>query len=255
MLLSRIIPCLLLQQNGLVKTTKFKNSKYVGDPINAVKIFNEKKVDELIILDIDSTQKNKEPNYKLIKSIAEESRMPLSYGGGIKNADQAKKIFSLGLEKIIINSEFFNNYKIVDDIANLSGSQSISVCVDIKKNIFSKYNIYIDRGKKKVKMSLNNFFDIINNLQIGEIVINSIDNDGVMNGYDLNLFNTFRTQTSLPITMLGGAGHVNDLKKLIKASGGVVGAAAGSLFVFKGKYRAVLINYPSEKIKNEILYI
>jgi len=231
----------------LVKTVKFKSPKYVGDPINAVKIFNEKEVDELIVLDIDATVNQGEPNYKMIEHLANESRMPLCYGGGIKTPEQAQKIIKLGVEKVAISSAVIDNPKVLIDIANIIGRQSVVVVLDVKKNIFGSYEIYTHNGKQKVKRKLYDFIRELESIGIGELVINSIDNDGVMKGYDLTLIDKVRDSIDIPLTVLGGAGTYEDILELIQRHK-IIGAAAGSLFVFKGVYKAVLINYIPEKI-------
>ncbi len=251
MLQPRIIPCLLVHKKGLVKTTKFKDSKYVGDPINAVKIFNEKEADELTVLDIDATVENREPDFKMIENLAVECRMPLCYGGGIKTVDQALRILSLGVEKIALSSVILDNPKLISEISERVGNQSVVVVLDVKKKLLgNKYEVFTHNGTKKTGKCPIDFAIEIEKLGAGEIVINSIDNDGVMNGYDLNLVEKIKEKISIPFTVLGGAGSVDDIRKLVSKYS-VIGAAAGSLFVFKGKYRAVLINYPSpqEKIK------
>ena len=251
MLRPRIIPCLLLQNNGLVKTVNFKNPKYVGDPINAVRIFNEKEVDELMIFDIDATVLKNEPNYGLIERIANQSRMPLCYGGGIKTVKQAKRIFGLGVEKIALSSSVVDNPNLITQIGDLVGAQSVIVVLDVKKNIFGKYNIYTNNGNINTGIDPLKFVKEAENLGAGEIVLNSIDNDGLMKGYDTNILDLVRKKIDLHLTILGGAGSLEDIKNIIKKYN-VIGLAAGSLFVFKGKFRAVLINYPS-KVEKDIL--
>ncbi len=254
MLRSRIIPCLLVHKKGLVKTVGFKDAKYVGDPINAVKIFNEKEVDELIVLDIDATAENRPPNYEMIKNLATECRMPFCYGGGITTVEQSKKIIELGAEKIAISSAAVNNPIIIKQIGEAIGVQSVVVIVDIKKRsklLGGGYDIYTNNGKIKAKVKLNEFIDILNKIGVGEIVVNSIDNDGTMNGYDDALISLFREKTNYPMTVLGGAGNLDDIKLLISKYK-IIGAAAGSLFVFKGKYKAVLINYPNREEKSRL---
>ena len=247
MLRSRIIPCLLVHKKGLVKTVKFKDPKYVGDPINAVKIFNEKEVDELIVLDIDATLEKKEPNLKMIKSLADECRMPFCYGGGITNVEQARKIISLGAEKVALSSSALNNMELCKEIGKIIGNQSVVVVIDVKKKkLFGGYDIYTHNGTIKSKWKLDELVEKLNEIGIGEIVVNSIDNDGVMQGYDFALVEKIRKKCSMPITVLGGAGTLSDIQNLISKFK-IIGAAAGSLFVFKGKYRAVLINYPNRK--------
>jgi imidazole glycerol-phosphate synthase subunit HisF len=252
MLRPRIIPCLLLQDNGLVKTIKFKDPKYVGDPINAVRIFNEKEVDELAIFDIDATTLNIEPNYSLIERIANQSRMPLCYGGGIKTVEQAQRIFGLGVEKIALSSSVVDNPELITDIGCRVGSQSVIVVVDVKKKLFGGYEVFTHNGKKSTGIDPFMFIEKVQKLGAGEIIINSIDKDGSMKGYDLVLIEKVRKSTTLPVTILGGAGSLDDMAMAIEENG-IIGASAGSLFVFKGPYKAVLINYPNPHQK-DILY-
>lgn len=252
MLRSRIIPCLLVRDKGLVKTVKFKEGKYVGDPINAVKIFNEKEVDELIVLDIDATKDSREPDYKLIEKLALECRMPFCYGGGIRTKNQASKIIGLGVEKVALSSAIVVNPMLISEIANEIGSQSVVAVLDVKKKRFgSKYEVWthnanVNTGKCPVEFSKE-----LESLGVGEIVINSIANDGVMKGYDLDIVDKVRSSITVPMTVLGGAGSSNDIENLVDRYG-VIGAAAGSLFVFKGVYKAVLISYLSEEDKTLI---
>ena len=247
MLRSRIIPCLLIHNKGLVKTVKFKEPKYVGDPINAVKIFNEKEVDELIVLDIDDTKENRGPNLKMIKNLADECRMPLCYGGGINTVEQAVKIISLGVEKVALSYSALKDIELCQQIGDIIGNQSVVVVIDVKKKkLFGGYDIYTHNGTKKSKWSLFGFIAKLEEIGIGEIVINSIDNDGVMQGYDIPLLESVREKCTMPITVLGGAGSLEDIKKIISKFK-TIGVAAGSLFVFKGKYRAVLISYPNRQ--------
>jgi len=253
MLYSRIIPVLLIQDKGLVKTVKFKDPKYVGDPINAVRIFNEKEVDELTVLDIDATGQNREPDYRTIENLASECRMPLCYGGGVKNLEQANRILSLGVEKVAISSAALEKPDLLTEIADQVGRQSVVLVLDIKKRMLgNKYDCYIGNGKVNTKICPFEFARDAERLGVGEIVINSIDNDGVMKGYDLEFIRKFNSGTGVPVTVLGGAGSLEDITCLIEQNG-IIGAAAGSLFVFKGKYRAVLINYPSRSQKTDIL--
>lgn len=232
-----------MHDSGLVKTKQFKDSKYVGDPLNAVKIFNEKAVDELMFLDIDASSLRKAPNLALLRSLAVESRMPLAYGGGIRTADQATQIIAMGFEKVSISSAALARPALIKEMAEAVGGQSVVVTIDVRKNkLFGGYTIYTHNGLEKHKVSLLEFCQQATELGAGEIVINSIDRDGMMNGYDLDLARQVRAAISTPISILGGAGSVDDMQKLIDTVG-VVGAAAGSLFVFKGAFRAVLINY------------
>jgi len=253
MLYPRIIPCLLVHNKGLVKTTKFKDPKYVGDPINAVKIFNEKEVDELFVADIDASRLGNEPDYKMIENLATECRMPLCYGGGIKTVEQAQRIFSLGVEKIAISSLAIEKPELVAEIAERVGNQSVVIVLDVRKKTFgSNYELYMHNGTKSTGIDPLAFAVKMQKLGAGEIVVNSIDQDGVMKGYDLNLINKIRDLISIPMTVLGGAGSLEDMGKIIQQHG-IIGVAAGSLFVFKGKFRAVLINYPTPQIKNDLL--
>lgn len=251
MLRPRIIPSLLIQDNGLVKTVNFKNPKYVGDPINAVKIFNEKAVDELAMFDIDATVKGYEPNYSLIERIANQSRMPLCYGGGVKTVEQAQKIFGLGIEKIALSSAILQNPNLITQIADRVGAQSVIVVLDVKKKLFGGYEVYTHNGKKSTGINPFKFIQEVQKLGAGEIIINSIDQDGVMKGFDHALIDKAREQSSLPMTVLGGAGSLNDIKEVIDKHK-IIGVAAGSLFVFKGVYKAVLINYPTKEEKETL---
>lgn len=244
MLRPRIIPCLLVQKKGLVKTVKFGPGKYVGDPINAVKIFNEKEADELIVLDIDATANGVEPDFALIQKLAAECRMPLCYGGGIKTVEQASRIISLGVEKVALSSAALANPGLITAIAREIGSQSIVVVLDVKRSLFGKYEVYTHNGKKATGRTPVELAKEAEALGAGEVVINAIDLDGQMKGYDLELARRVREAVGLPMSVLGGAGSLEDIGKLISTCG-VVGASAGSLFVFKGKLRAVLINYPT----------
>jgi len=249
MLRSRVIPVLLIKDKGLVKSIKFSDYKYLGDPINAVRIFNEKRVDELMMIDIDATINSQKPNFEMIGYWASECRMPLCYGGGIKTLNEAEKIFSLGVEKVALSSIVFSNPTIVKEISQKVGSQSVVIVIDVKKNIFGKYQVYSHNGKVPVKVDLVDFVKKLEDLGAGEIIINSIDRDGTMKGYDITLAKKIRNSISLPITIIGGVGSFNHIKELINEFK-IIGAGVGSLFVFKGKYRAVLINYLNLDQKN-----
>ena len=252
MLRPRIIPCLLVKNRGLVKTVKFSSPKYVGDPINAVKIFNEKEVDELAVFDIDATTDNREPDYRMIENLAAECRMPLCYGGGVKTVKHAERTLSLGVEKVAISSAASDEPVLVTKIAEHIGAQSVVVVLDVKKRLFGdKFEVWIRNGKKNSGRCPIEFSKELEDLGAGEIVINSIDNDGIMKGYDFSLVDKIRESISIPVTVLGGAGSLKDIEQLINRYG-IVGAAAGSLFVFKGIYRAVLISYPSRAEKEKM---
>jgi len=237
----------------LVKTVRFADPKYVGDPVNAVKIFNEKEADELIVVDIDATAENREPNFRLISQIAVECRMPLCYGGGIKSVEHAKRIIGLGVEKIAISSAAIQNPELAAAIAREIGSQSVVVVLDVKRKRWgSGYEVWTHNGKQNSKQAPIDLVARAEQLGAGEIVVNSIDEDGRMAGYDLDLAHQVRQATRLPMTVLGGAGSLDHIQALI-ARCGVIGASAGSLFVFKGPYKAVLINYPTPTQKEALI--
>jgi cyclase len=235
---------LLLRDKGLVKTVGFAEPKYVGDPINAVKIFNEKEVDELMVLDIDATVRGHGPDYRTIQNIAAESRMPVCYGGGVKTAEEAKTIIGLGIEKVAMSSAAIERPGLISEVAEGVGSQSVVVVLDVKARGRGQYDVWTHNGRANTGRSPTEVAARAEELGVGEIVVNSIDHDGRMKGYDLEAVRQVRQATNVPITALGGAGSLKDIGELIR-SFGVIGAAAGSLFVFKGVYRAVLINYPS----------
>lgn len=252
MLRPRIIPCLLVKDQGLVKTENFKNPRYLGDPMNAVRIFNEKEVDELVILDIDATLEGRGPDLHMIKHWAEECRMPLCYGGGVTTVEQAQQIFALGVEKIALSSGAINNPQLVTELSEKVGAQSVVIILDVKKKLFGGYEVYTHNGKKATGKSPMDWIKIFQDLGAGEIVINNIDEDGKMKGYDINLLEKCKSITKLPFTALGGAGTLEDIALLINKFG-IIGCSAGSLFVYKGKLKAVLINYPSFEEKEEII--
>jgi len=254
MLRPRIIPCLLVHQGGLVKTQAFKDPKYVGDPINAVKIFNEKEADELIVLDIDATVQGREPDFGLIAKLAAECRMPLCYGGGVTTAEQAARIVDMGVEKVAVSAAAIVNPVLLTEMAAAVGRQSVVVVLDVRKKsgLFVKgFEVCSHNGKQAHKQDPVALAVQLQEAGAGEIVVNSIDRDGFMQGYDLDLAVQFRHALKVPVTFLGGAGSLDDIGQLVSRVG-VVGAAVGSLFVFKGKYRAVLINYPTPVQKTQL---
>jgi cyclase len=253
MLRPRIIPCLLVHQGGLVKTQGFKEPKYVGDPINAVRIFNEKEADELMVLDIDATVNKVAPDFALIAKLAAECRMPLCYGGGVTTAEQAARIVDMGVEKVALSAAAIANPSLLTEMAAAVGQQSVVAVLDVRRRtgLFSKgYELCTHNGKTVHKLEPVAFAKQLQDAGAGEIVINSVDRDGLMQGYDLELATQFKQALKVPLTFLGGVGSLDHMGELISKLG-VVGVAAGSLFVFKGKYRAVLINYPNpeQKIK------
>ncbi len=241
-----------MHEKGLVKTVSFKSPKYVGDPINAVRIFNEKESDELMVLDIDASANDREPDYSMIEKLASECRMPLCYGGGIKTVEQAQHIFSLGVEKVALSSAAIADPDIITRIAERVGTQSAVVVLDVKKKFLGGYEVVTHNGRKSTGKSPFELAALFQRKGAGEIVINSVDADGQMKGYDMVLAEKVRKEISVPLTILGGAGTTDDLGLLINKFG-IIGASAGSLFVFRGVYKAVLINYPAPESKEELL--
>lgn len=242
----RVIPVLLLKNGGLVKTVKFKKPNYIGDPINAVKIFNEKEVDELVFLDIEATKLGKEPDYNKIEEIASECFMPLAYGGGIKNIDQVKHIVGIGVEKVILNTSAALKTELISQIAGIYGSQCAVVSVDVRKDMFGKYVCYIHSGKYKVKQKITDFVKSLENAGAGEIILTSIDREGTFKGYDIDLIRQVTEKVSIPVVANGGASKIEDFAEAV-LKGGASAVAAGSLFVYKSENRGVLINYPSQE--------
>lgn len=252
MLKPRIIPCLLLHNGGLYKTVSFGQHKYVGDPLNAVRIFNEKEVDELMVIDIDASRFGHTPNYKLIANLALECRMPLCYGGGVNSIEQFDRIIGLGIEKVAVSSAAIDTPDLISKAAARIGSQSVVAVIDVKKTgFFKNYEVVILNARKRTGLEPSVWAAKLQQLGAGEIVLNSVDQDGEMKGYDFDLIDSVRNSVSIPMTVLGGAGSMECIKSLFNRYG-VIGAGAGSLFVFKGKYRAVLINYPSREEKAKI---
>jgi cyclase len=241
MLRSRFIPVLLLDEGELVKTKKFDEGIYVGDPINAIRIFNEKVVDELSLFDISATSNGYEIDFELLKDIAVNANMPLTYGGGIRTVETAAKIISLGFEKISISSVLFENENLIREVTSEIGTQSLVVCLDVKK-INNEYLIFTHRGKKKAPLSLIDTLKIFERYPVGEIVINSIDRDGTFQGYDFELAKLIRGLSTVNLSILGGCKDVNDFIELENLIG-ICGCAAGSYFTFFGKNNAVLLNY------------
>lgn len=242
----------MLKNQGLVKTIKFKDPKYVGDPINAVRIFNEKEVDELTFLDITATIENRKPNFKLIADIASESFMPFGYGGGVKDLNDMKELFNLGVEKVIVNSYAVENPEFIKKASDLFGSQSIVVSIDVKKTLLGKYEMYTLGGKKNTKLDPVAFANQMEIMGAGEVFLNSIDRDGTMQGYDIDLIKKVSEVINIPVVACGGAGRIEDFAEVVK-KGGASAVAAGSMFVFHGKHRAVLINYPSVQVLERVL--
>jgi cyclase len=247
MLQTRVIPVLLLKGKGLVKTIQFKKEVYIGDPINAVKILNDKEVDELVFLDIQVSKKNEEPNFSLLQHIATECFMPIAYGGGVKTSETAKKLFSMGIEKVIFNTVLFETPQIISQVSNYAGNQSVIASIDVKKNLLGKYNVFSHSGKNIIIKDPIAFAKELENLGAGEIMINAVDNDGMMNGYATDIIQKISSSLTIPVIACGGAKNIQDFKKAVKV-GGASAVAAGSMFVFYGVHKAVLINYPERAI-------
>lgn len=247
--LARLVPCLLLQDRKLVKTVRFARPAYVGDPINAVRIFNEREVDELAILDIGATPQAQSPNFDLIEAIVSEAFMPVAYGGGIRSVEDIRRLFSLGVEKAVLATAAVENERLLADAVLMFGSQSIVACLDIRKNLFGKYEAYTRCGTRRQSASPMQIVDGFVGGGAGEILINSIDRDGTMSGYDLKTIAEIAARVSVPVMACGGAGTLADAKEAIRA--GASSAAAGSMFVYHGKHRAVLINYPNSEQRQE----
>lgn len=243
MLLPRVIPCLLLQDGGLVKTVRFKSAKYVGDPINAIKIFNDKRVDELIVLDIAASRERREPNYTLIEEIASECFMPLCYGGAVTTLAQAKKIVNLGVEKIAVNHAAIARPEVVRELAAQLGSQSVVACIDVKKSWSGRYRVYDSAKGKLTDMAPLDHAARLVALGAGEVLINSVDRDGTQQGYDNDLIRPLTRGLRVPVIACGGAWTTEHIRTVVKDAGASA-AAAGSMFVFQGPHRAVLISYP-----------
>jgi imidazole glycerol-phosphate synthase subunit HisF len=242
MLKHRVIPCLLLQNRGLVKTRAFANPKYVGDPINAIRIFNEKEVDELMVLDITASKDHREPDYALIEQFAGECFMPLAYGGGIKSVEQARRLFALGVEKICMQTAVLEDLSLITRLANQFGSQSILVSIDVKKNWRGRPQLYAAATGKTLSLDWCSYLVQAVQAGAGEAVLSAVDRDGMMQGMDLEIIRRAAVAVSVPLIAVGGAGSLVDIKAAVDAGASAV--AAGAFFVFHGPHRAVLITYP-----------
>jgi imidazole glycerol-phosphate synthase subunit HisF len=240
---NRVIPVLLLMGNGIYKTVRFESPKYIGDPINAVKIFNEKEVDELILIDIIATSDSRKINYDLINNIASEAFMPICYGGGINRIDQINKLLKIGIEKVSINTQAINDISFIKDSAENFGSSTIVVSIDIRKNIFGKFMVYTNRGTKNTGLDPIEFANDLENMGAGELLITSINQEGTLKGYEINILKKITEQVGIPVIANGGGGGLKDMNKVISEAN-VSAVSAGSMFVYYGKHKAVLINYP-----------
>ena len=245
MLKHRVIPCLLLRNGGLVKTVKFSNAKYVGDPVNAIRIFNDKEVDELMVLDITASKEKKEPNYTLIEQFASECFMPLCYGGGIKNMEQAQKLFNAGIEKICLQTAVLDDLSLIKSLSDKWGSSSILVSIDIKRNWLGQPKLYSAATGKTMDKKWTDFLQEAVKAGAGEVVLNAVDRDGTMKGMDTELIKEAAEILSVPLVAVGGVGNLADIKAAVDAGASAV--SAGTFFVFHGPHKAVLITYPKYK--------
>ena len=241
---ARVIPCLLLRGSGLVKTVRFRAPTYVGDPRNAVKIFNEKEVDELVVLDIEATHAGRPPQFELLKEIVSEAFMPVAYGGGIQSIEHARAIIALGVEKIVVSTAAVQIPALVASAVRELGSQSVVVCLDVRRSLLGRYEVHTHGGRRNAKLDPVRFAKQMESEGAGELIVNSIDRDGTQSGYDLDLIRQVSGAVGVPVVACGGAGSLEDLGRAVR-EGGAAAVAAGSLFVFHGRHRAVLISYPS----------
>lgn len=245
----RVIPCLLLRGHGLVKTRRFKDAVYIGDPVNAVRIFSEKEADELMLLDIDASKEGRAPNYELIEEIAGECLMPIAYGGGITDFDQVRRLIRSGVEKVVINSAAaLGNMGVITKAAGAFGSQAVVGGVDVRKTLVKGYRIMAKSASMETGLKLQEHLEALTAAGAGEIFINNIDADGTMAGFDLSLVRRVAGAVDVPVVACGGAGSLNHLSQAVR-EGGATAVSAGSLFVFHGKHRAVLINYNPDELR------
>jgi cyclase len=248
----RVIPVLLIQDGGLVKSIKFKDHKYVGDPINAVKIFNEKEVDEIVVLDISATAQKRPPDMQQVREIAGEAFMPLGYGGGITKLEEIKELISTGAEKVILNTSAFYKPELISDGARYVGSQSIVVSMDVKKNVWGKYRVFVQNGSKNTELDPLTYAKRMEDAGAGELLLNAIEKDGTFGGYDTELIRQVSAHVNIPIVAIGGAATIDDFAIAVREGASAV--SAGSMFVFQRPHRAVLISYPSQHDLKEKLY-
>jgi len=251
MLMTRVMPCLLVDNGRLVKTVNFKNPSYVGDPVNAIKIYNEKEVDELVLLDIVATSEGREPSFDLLSNVADECFMPLTYGGGIRELDDIKRIFSLGIEKVAINSYAAQDPGFISKAAGLFGNQSIVISIDVKKSLFGKYAVHTHSGQKSTGYNPVEYAVEMEEMGAGEILLNSIDRDGTWKGYDIALIRAVTDAVNIPVIACGGAGNLQDFANAV-SQGGASAVAAGSMVVYSGKGLGVLINFPKRAELREV---
>lgn len=242
---ARIIPCLLIRGNGLVKTKKFKDAVYVGDPVNAMRIFSDKEADEIAVLDIDASRLGQEINYELVAEMAGEAFMPMAYGGGIRTLDQVRRLIRSGIEKVVINSVTVDSTAVISAASEVYGRQAVVGAVDVKRTLLGNYRVVTKSATVEAKISLEDHVRSLAVAGAGEIFINSVDRDGMMAGYDLELIRRVVDLVDVPVVACGGAGTIEHLKEGVE-QGGAAAVSAGSMFVFHGRRRAVLINYPTD---------
>lgn len=240
---TRVIPVLLLRGRGLVKTVKFKDPTYIGDPVNSVRIFNEKEVDELVFLDIFATKEGRGPDFDLLADIAGEAFMPMAYGGGLSSLDQIRKVFSLGFEKVVIDSAAYGDGELIRQASAVFGAQSIVGCVDVRRTLLGRYVLYSHAGRTRQPRGLVDHVKDLERQGVGEIIVNAIDREGTLSGYDLKMICEVASAVQVPVVACGGAGSLDHMAAAVNEAGATA-VAAGSLFVFVGPHRAVLINYP-----------
>ena len=246
----RVIPSLLLYRGGLVKTKRYKKPVYIGDPINAVKIFNDKRADELMFLDIEATKSGAEPNFELLADIAGEAFMPFAYGGGITNIAQVKKLFRIGIEKVVIGTAAGVSGNLIPEVASLAGCSSVVASVDVRRGFFGRDSVYVRNGSKDLMIDPVEYSMLLEHQGAGEILLNSIDHDGMQQGFNLNLISSVSASTSIPVIASCGAGKLQDFKDAVDAGASAV--AAGSIFVFHGNHNAVLFTYPEYSVISNI---
>ena len=252
MLQTRVIPCLLLQEESLVKTVNFKKPGYIGDPINTARIFNELEVDELVLLDITATNKKRRPNFQILSELANECFMPLAYGGGIRNFEDAKKIFQIGIEKVVLNSYIYENPGFITELSEHFGNQAVVVSLDVKKNLFGKYEIYSHSGKKKQKKEIISWAQELEKLGAGEILLTAIHQEGTWKGFDLKLVEKISNAVNIPVIANGGASSISDIEKVVKEANASA-VSLGSMVVYQSQGMGVLVNFPDNKKLKEVL--
>lgn len=252
MLQTRVIPCLQLINDSLVKTVKFDKHGYIGDPINTVRIFNELEVDELCFLDIRASVQGREPNIELLHQIADECFMPLSYGGGVKTFEKAQQILSIGFEKIVLNTSAYRTPEVVTKIAEHFGAQAVIGSIDVKKNMWGKYQVYVNDGTEKIDMNVVEWAKKLENLGVGELLITSVDRDGTWSGYDTELIRKVSEAVSVPVIANGGAGEMKHIGEVVK-KGHASAVALGSMVVYQKKGMGVLVNFPDKSQLEKVL--